>query len=166
MQAHDAHTVANQVGERCFARLIGRIRDGDEIALENLMAAFVVTLRRMVELHRNSVERSYIDADDLIQSASEFLSHGLRTGQLNVTMPPQLVQAAIRFLTSQRIGRPQELEATFEGGLIATMSDLPLGSSAGQESGEGICFPVKYRADFDAWIFELFPQSWQTRDTV
>ena len=159
MQIHDAHSAPDQVGKPGFARLVERIQGGDDIALENLMAAFMITLRRMVDLYLDSVQRPPIDADELVRGASSYLSHGLRTGQLEVTAPAQLVQAASRYLigqTSPRIGRAPELESTFEGDLISTMSDRPLLPAVSRESDGGIRSSMNRLTDFDRWIIQLY----------
>ena len=115
-----------------FSRLIERIKGGDERALEKLLAAFAIPLRRMADQLIGSPLRPHIDADDLVQGVSMILWRGLREGKFELGEPRQLMRLAGTLLRRQAARAVQRLKSTlalgttFEGSLASTISDRPM----------------------------------------
>ncbi len=94
MQFQPAKRASDHQTAADFARLIERIRGGDERALEKLLAAFSHPLRRMADRLIGNPLRPHIDAEDLVQRVSMILWRGLRDGKLQVAGPQQLIRLA------------------------------------------------------------------------
>jgi DNA-directed RNA polymerase specialized sigma24 family protein len=115
-----------------FSRLIERIKGGDERALEKLLAAFAIPLRRMAAQFIGSSLQPHLDAEDLVQRVSMILWRGLREGKFKLAEPKQLTSLAKTLLRRQaaravqRLKPALELGATYEGDLSATLSDRPM----------------------------------------
>jgi RNA polymerase sigma factor (sigma-70 family) len=113
-----------------FVQIIGRIRSGDERALERLLAAVTAALHRMADKYISSSLRPYVDAEDLVQRAALILWTGLRSGKFEVTTPQQLTSLARTLLRRQAARAVQrfklDMAATVECDLGATLGDQRL----------------------------------------
>jgi len=113
-----------------FTRLIDRIRIGDERALETLLTAVAVPLRRMADRLIGSSLRPHLDGEDLVQAVSLILWRGLQSGKFEIVAPRQLTRLAAVLLKRQAAKAVQKLKlsmsATIEGDLRVTLADQPI----------------------------------------
>lgn len=113
-----------------FTRIIDRIRTGDERALEKLLAAIALPLRRMANRYIGSTMRPHLDADDLVQAVSLILWRGLSSGKFEIVSVRQLMSLAAVLMKRQAAKAVQRLKlsmmATLEGEMRITLADQPL----------------------------------------
>jgi DNA-directed RNA polymerase specialized sigma24 family protein len=127
----DPSSPPNQASD--FALTIARIRGGDERALERLLAAVAVPMRRMAEQYIGSPLRPHVDAEDLVQRVALILWHGLRDGKFEVAAPPQLLGLCRTLLRRQAAKAVQQFKPainamndTAEFAIGATLFDQPV----------------------------------------
>lgn len=117
---------------REFVRLIDRIRCGDERALEKLLAAVAIPLRRMADRLIGSSLRPHLDAEDLVQAVSLILWRGLQDGKFEVAGPRQLMRLSATLLKRQtaravrRLKSALALTSSPDINPGATLVDLPI----------------------------------------
>jgi RNA polymerase sigma factor (sigma-70 family) len=146
-----------------FVRLIERIRLGDESALEKLLTAVAVPLRRMANRLIGSSLRPHLDADDLVQAVSLILWRGLRSGKFEIVAVRQLMRLAAVLLKRQAAKAVQRIKpsmtATMEGDMQATLADQPLRSAQGvaqkAERDDQIRHLMKRVSDEDRAMLQL-----------
>lgn len=116
-----------------FMQLVARIRGGDERALERLLAAAAIPMRRIAENLIGSQLRAHVDAEDLVQPVALILWHGLRSGKFEFATPQHLLGLARTLLKRQAAKAVQKclqttnpMAATVEGELARTVADQPV----------------------------------------
>lgn len=77
-----------------FARLLGRMRAGDEAALADLVERYAGVIRRTARGLLGPALRPHVDSVDIVQSIHRTLLIGMRRQQFDVSTPQQLVALA------------------------------------------------------------------------
>jgi len=124
-----------------FAHLVARIRDGDERALERLLAIIAPPMRRIAATFVGPALRSHVDADDLVQRAALILWHGLRAGKFEVSSPQQLMSLARTFLKRQAAKAVQKYQSAMTA--MAATGEFDLGATMVEQSVMPVACPVK-----------------------
>ena len=124
-----------------FVRLIARIRAGDEHALERLLNAMAVSMRRMADRYIGSSLRPYVDSDDLVQRASLILWHGLRDGKFVVDSPNQLMALTRTLLRRQAAKAAQQFKPAMDS--MAATGEFDFGATLVDQRIAPVPCPVK-----------------------
>src|SRR5262245_53077286 len=81
-----------------FADLLGRARQGDQLALTTLHRALEEKLRKTAHRHLGLVLRRHVDSMDIVQSAQKSLLVCLRAGKYDIPDEEKLTALAMRIL--------------------------------------------------------------------
>lgn len=115
-----------------FAQLVSRIRDGDERALERLLAIIAPPMRRIAAAYVGPALRSHVDADDLVQRAALILWHGLRSGKFEVSSPQHLLNLTRTLLKRQAARAVQKYQSAMNA--MAATGEFNLGATMVEQS--------------------------------
>jgi RNA polymerase sigma-70 factor (ECF subfamily) len=78
-----------------FANLLARVRQGDELAVAELVRRYEPEVRRVAHAQVGAVLRPYLDSMDLVQSMHRSLLVGLRQNRFELATPENLIALAV-----------------------------------------------------------------------
>lgn len=101
-----------------FTALLGRARDGDQGALEQLARQYEAKVRIVARVRLGAALRPYLDSVDLVQSVHRSLLLGLRDARFDVTTPERLMALALTMVQRKvaRAWRRMRRQRRTEGG--------------------------------------------------
>lgn len=101
-----------------FTALLGRARDGDQGALEQLARQYETKVRIVARVRLGAALRPYLDSVDLVQSVHRSLLLGLRDARFDVTTPERLMALALTMVQRKvaRAWRRMRRQRRTEGG--------------------------------------------------
>jgi RNA polymerase sigma factor (sigma-70 family) len=104
-----------------FAALLGRAREGDQGAMEQLARQYEAKVRIVARVLLGSALRPYLDSVDLVQSVHRSLLLGLRDARFDVNTPERLMGLALTMVRRKvaRAWRRMRRQRRTEGGAQA-----------------------------------------------
>jgi RNA polymerase sigma factor (sigma-70 family) len=104
-----------------FAALLGKARDGDRAALEQLARRYEAKVRIVARVQLGPALRPYLDSIDLVQSVHRSLLLGLREARFDVATPERLLALALTMVRRKvaRSWRRMRRQRRTEGGADA-----------------------------------------------
>ncbi len=82
-------------GHTDFEPLLQRARDGDDVAMQQLVDQYEPEVRLVARLQLGAAMRPHMDSIDLVQSVHRMLITGLREGKHDISTPENLVALAV-----------------------------------------------------------------------
>ena len=113
--------------EASFQQLMSRAKQGDELAMAELVKQYEPEVRMVASVRLGGFLRPHLDSVDLVQSVHKSLMLGLRRNQFDISSPEKLIALALTMVRRKvakkwrKMRRQQRLESS---GSSANLPDM------------------------------------------